>query len=432
MSENTPAQKALLLGLYAPDDDAREAALSLEELGSLLGNLGIAAAETLSVRVRAASPRFATGRGKALELIERARTLGCDLIAFDAPLSPAQQRAWERESGLTVVDRHEIILDIFAQRAHTREAALQVELARLEYELPRLKRAWTHFSRQRGGGVTQRGEGETQLQLDRRLLRERIRRLKGELETVVKRRALQRKHRERVPLASAAIVGYTNAGKSSLLNRLARASVLAADKLFATLDPTTRKLAMPTGQPLLLTDTVGFVRKLPPRLVEAFKATLEEAVVSDFLIHVIDASSPEAEVHAATTRAVLRELGADDKPVLTVYNKTDAVDDPLHLAGLRADDPDCVFVSARTGEGFERLLAALERMMAATANPVDLLIPHDAYKLVSLLHAEGLVLFERPRADGTLVRANLPPRLRTRYAPYRTQTDLLDGQTTLL
>jgi len=427
-NEGEAPQKALLIGLQTRETDAQECALSLAELKELVGNLGIETAAAKVVKLREMSAKFALGTGKAAELIAEATALGCEFIIFDQELTPAQQRNWEKACGLSVADRHEVILDIFAQRAHTKEAALQVELAKLEYELPRLKRAWTHLSRQRGGGVTQRGEGETQLQLDQRLLRARIHRLREELADVVKQRAVQRQKRARVPLPSAAIVGYTNAGKSSLLNRLTDAGVLAADKLFATLDPTTRRLDLPSGQPLLLTDTVGFVRRLPHRLVEAFKATLEETLVSDFLIHVVDCSNPEAAAQARTTREVLKELGADRKPILTVYNKIDRVEDPILLAGLRADDPGCVFVSARTGAGVNTLLQAAERMMEETLHTAEVLIPHSRYDLVGRLHKDGLVLREEARDDGVYLRVNLPPRWRELLKPFLTDSGLLQGQ----
>ncbi len=420
-SNEKVSDKALLVALHTRQNDAEECARSLAELTELAKNLGIETAGARVVKIRDAGPRYGMGTGRAEELAAEAAALGCALIIFDDPLTPAQQRNWEKLTDLPVVDRHEVILDIFAERAHTKEAALQVELARLEYELPRLKRAWTHFSRQRGGGVTQRGEGETQLQLDRRLLRARIHRLKDELEGVIKQRAVQRRKRERVPLPTAAIVGYTNAGKSSLLNRLTGARVLAKDKLFATLDPTTRRLDLPSGQPLLLTDTVGFVRRLPHRLVEAFKATLEETLVSDFLIHIVDCSSPEASVHAATTRGVLKELGADGKPAITVYNKMDLADDPVALAALRADDPKCVFVSARTGEGIPELLDALERMTLESGAYDEAVVPHERYDLVARLHKEGLVRREEAKDDGVHLRVQRSARWHEALKPYLTQ-----------
>src|SRR5512135_2252471 len=309
LTDEKPVQRALLVGLQTPGMAPGEGDELLGELAELVGNLGLTITRTVFVNLRTTSVKFLVGSGKAAELIARAKADGADLIVVDGELSPSQQRNWEEESGLAVIDRQEVILEIFADRAQTREAVLQVALARMEYSLPRLTRAWTHLSRQRGKGALG-GEGETQLEQDRRIVRERIAHLKKELAAVISQRATQRRKRQRTPVPGAAIVGYTNAGKSSLLNRLTGAQVLAADKLFATLDPTTRQFTLPDGRTLLVTDTVGFIRRLPHRLVEAFKATLEEVVVSDFLIHVIDVTNPNFEQHHATTLAVLGELGA--------------------------------------------------------------------------------------------------------------------------
>ncbi|MGE9292580.1 MAG: GTPase HflX, partial [Puniceicoccales bacterium] len=317
---NPMINRACLLGVERPGMYAGEAESLLDELEELAANLGVGVGLRKIVRIREPQSAFLLGTGKVKEVLEEVAKEECDSIIFDEELTPAQQRNWEREGGgkILVIDRQEIILDIFNRRASTKEASLQVELAQLEYQLPRMKRAWTHLDRQRGGGALQRDAGETQLELDQRMIRTRISKLKTELKDVVRHRETQRKQRMKVPLPSAAIVGYTNAGKSSLLNRLTGAKVLAADKLFATLDPTTRRMELPSGQALLVTDTVGFVRRLPHRLVEAFKATLEEAIVSTFLIHVVDASSPEAEAHYKTTLSVLKELGAETKNILTV------------------------------------------------------------------------------------------------------------------
>jgi len=408
---NPAAPRALLIGLQTPGQSREEAEALLDELTELTANLGIAAPARPLVKLRERNPHFLLGTGKTAEIIAEAKAHGCGIIIFDDELQPAQQRNWEAESGLIVIDRQEIILDIFAARARTREARLQVELAQAEYFLPRLRRAWSHLSRQRGGGVTQRGEGETQLQLDQRLVRERIQRLRADLATVRKQREVQRRQRLRVPLPTAAIVGYTNAGKSSLLNALTGAHVLAADKLFATLDPTTRRLRLTTGRILLMTDTVGFVRRLPHRLVEAFKATLEEALVADFLVHVVDASSPEAAAHHATTMAVLRELGADNARILTVFNKLDRVDDPLRLPELKAQFPGALFLSAHTGAGMETLLARLDDLVSEEATPQSLLIPHSRYDLINRLHAAGAVHREQPRDEGVYIEGLLPRRL---------------------
>lgn len=393
-NEGEAPPRALLIGMQTREIDAQECALSLSELKELVGNLGIETAAAVNVKVRELSARFALGTGKTAELIAQAVQLGCEFIIFDQPLTPAQQRNWEAASKLSVADRHEVILDIFAQRAHTKEAALQVELAKLEYELPRLKRAWTHLSRQRGGGVTQRGEGETQLQIDQRLLRARIHRLREELADVVRQRAVQRQKRSRVPLPSAAIVGYTNAGKSSLLNRLTDAGVLAADKLFATLDPTTRQLALPDGRTLLLTDTVGFIRRLPHRLVDAFRATLEETAGADLLLHVVDSAGSERDAQIAAVEAVLAEIGGADVPTLQVFNKTDLLDNPAPRIDRDENGlPIRVWVSAATGAGIDLLMAAIaERLAGGAFTRATLRLPPAiAGRLRARLHALGAV-----------------------------------------
>ncbi|MGA2052374.1 MAG: GTPase HflX [Opitutales bacterium] len=406
----TGPQRALLVGLQMAGQTREDAAALLEELAELTANVGLTVAARHLVRLREPHPRLLLGAGKAEEIIQDARARGCAYIIFDDELHAAQQRNWEAASGLQVIDRHEVILDIFAARAQTREARLQVELAQQEYSLPRLRRAWSHLSRQRGGGTTQRGEGETQLQLDQRLVRERIQRLRADLEVVRKQRAVQRRQRLRAPLPTAAIVGYTNAGKSSLLNALTGADVLVQDKLFATLDPATRRLQLPSGRALLLTDTVGFVRRLPHRLVESFKATLEEAVVSDFLIHLVDASSPEAASHHATTLAVLSELGAHDARVLTVFNKLDRVHDSLRLAELKAQFPGALFLSAHTGHGLDVLLDRLEAGLEDEAVPLALLIPHSRYDLINRLHQAGAVRREEARDEGVYIEGLVPRR----------------------
>ena len=341
---------------------------------------------------------------------------GADVIVIDEELSPAQQRNWEEESGLAVIDRQEVILEIFADRAQTREAVLQVALARMEYSLPRLTRAWTHLSRQRGKG-SMGGEGETQLENDRRTVRDRITRLKAELVQVISQRSTQRRKRQRTPVPGAAIVGYTNAGKSSLLNQLTGAAVLAVDKLFATLDPTTRQLELPDGRKLLVTDTVGFIRRLPHRLVEAFKATLEEVVVADFLIHVLDAANPNVEQHHATTLAVLGELGAADKTMITVFNKVDAAD-PKSLALLRAQHPEALFISVHSGAGLDGLLRRCEELTEDNQDSVELFIPHSRYDVVAKLHGVGRVRKQESLDDGVRIAGRFPRKFSALYTPF--------------
>jgi GTP-binding protein HflX len=316
-----------------------------------------------------------------------------------------------------VIDREEVILDIFARRAQTKEARLQVELARMEYSLPRLTRAWRHLSRQ-AGGLGGKGEGETQLESDRRLVRAQIDRLKSDLDLVRIRRATQRKQRQRLPLPTAAIVGYTNVGKSALLKKLTGAQVLVEDKLFATLDTATRRVLLPSGQGLLLTDTVGFVRNLPHRLVEAFKATLEEAVVSDFLVHVLDASHPRVFEFYQTTMRVLGELGADSKHAITVLNKLDLVRDEATLHALRLHFPDGVFVSVHTSDGLRELLHRMTDLLADRVSKVELALPLERTDLVSLLHRTSQVLDIGYKDRYTRVVAMVSPKVFARVEPF--------------
>jgi GTP-binding protein HflX len=416
LETKSPLERAFLVGVQTPDMPEGEGAELLVELRELVENLRLSVSRSVLVKLRRESPAFLLGSGKAAELAEEAKAEGADVIVVDAALSPAQQRNWEKMSGLAVIDRQEVILEVFADRAQTREAVLQVALARMEYSLPRLTRAWTHLSRQRGRGSLG-GEGETQLEQDRRVVRERIAHLKRELAEVRQQRAVQRRRRTRVPVPTAAIVGYTNAGKSSLLNALTGAHVLAEDKLFATLDPTTRQMVLPGNRKLLVTDTVGFIRRLPHGLVEAFKATLEEVVVADFLIHVIDVTSPHADKHRATTLGVLAELGAGDTPILTVFNKSDAADEAQILAA-RTLDPEATLVSARTGEGLPELLERCREAIAGGFEATELLVPHDRYDVIARLHALGQVHAQEHTEAGVLIHGRFPPAQAGYFAPF--------------
>jgi GTP-binding protein HflX len=410
-------ERAYVVGLAGPTMTDGQCLSLLAELVDLVETLKIGIVGREQVRYRQPQARYLLGSGKVEAIVQQARAVEADCLVLDAELTPAQQRNWEAASGMCVIDRQEVILDIFSERAQTREAVLQVELARAEHSLPRLKNAWTHLSRQRGGGaVTQRGEGEAQIELDARMVRQRIARLKRELEGVIRHRDTQRKQRQRVPVPTAAIVGYTNAGKSTLLNTLTGAEVLSADKLFATLDPTTRQTRLSSGQKLLLTDTVGFVRRLPHQLVEAFKATLEEALLADFLVHVVDVSNPEFEEQMETTLGVLQELGADQRRMVTVYNKIDQVPEGRVPGPARQG---AVPVSALTGKGFPALLGEFEKMLESRMVTMDLLIPFDRYELVSRLHDQGTIKSEKPVDEGLEVVANVPDRLVTAYEGYR-------------
>lgn len=418
-------ERAMLIGITLPGEDDTTTRSLLDELRELVTTLGIGIQHEVQLSIRKPQAKFLLGTGKAEEMIDLAKAHNCDVIVFDNELTPAQQRNWEQaaDDKILVIDRQEVILDIFGKRAQTKEAVLQVELARLEYNLPRLKSAWTHLSRQRGGGSTQRDAGETQQELDQRMVRTQITRVKRELESVIQHRHVQRKKRMTVPVPTCAIVGYTNAGKSSLLNQLTNSDILVEDKLFATLDPTSRRCPLPSGQPLIITDTVGFVRNLPHRLVNAFKATLEEAVVSNFLIHVLDVNSPEIEAHAETTLSVLHGLGADEKKIITVFNKIDDLWSEDIRITLSFRYPEALFVSAHTGEGIPELLERIEAIVESDFAQLRLLIPHDRYDLVARLHREGGVRKEEARDDGTYIVGSVPERMLSALHPFLLSKD---------
>lgn len=431
MNEEIRAQRqnfkrAWLVGIQHGRTDRAEVEDHLRELEALVTTLGVPIAGSEVVRLREYSPALLIGSGKAEEIMTRLEAEDCDLLVFDDDLAPPQQHLWEAKAKRAVIDRRKVIIDIFAQRAQTREARLQVELALLEYMLPRLKSAWTHLERQRGGAGFVGGAGEAQIEIDRRLVRDRIARLKEEIEEVRRHRATQRKRREGVPMPSAAIVGYTNAGKSSLLNALTDAGVLQEDKLFATLDPTTRQLKLPSGPTLLLTDTVGFVRKLPTTLIDAFKSTLEEAAMADFLIHVVDASHPEAMHQYHTTNEILRELNAYDKPTLLVFNKADRLDESARaeLRRLAVEvPPERVHVtSCATGEGLDHLRVALAGQVGESMPTLVLKVPASRFDVIAGLHRDGEVVEERFTDDNhAWLRVLLPPRLVTRYQEWKSE-----------
>ena len=409
--------RALLVGAHTVGESREDAEDLLNELGELVRTLGVPIAEKQLVQIREPQARLFVGSGKAEELCERARELGCDVIIFDNELTPAQQRNWETISKITVIDRQEIILDIFGTRAQTREAKIQVDLARMSYSLPRLTRAWSHLGKQ-GGGIGSKGEGESQLEQDKRKIRGQMDRLKRDLVEVRRNRANQRKDRKRAPVPNVAIVGYTNAGKSSLLRRLTGAEVLVEDALFATLDTTTRKIDLPNKQPLLLTDTVGFIRKLPHQLVESFNATLEEAVMADFLVHLLDASHPRVLEFYGTTMKVLNDLGADHKKTLTVFNKIDRVEDPITRAMLRNAYPEAIFISVHSGEGLDLLVEQLGNLVGEGNKEVGLLIPHSRPDMLAKLHREGVVHETVYEEECSRIRATVPERLRNALSEF--------------
>ena len=411
-------EKAALIGAYCGTASESDASSLLDELVELVNTLGIPIVSRQLVHHREPHARFLMGSGKAEEIAALAKEAAADVLIFDNELTPSQQRNWEKLTGMLVIDRQEVILDIFAKRAQTREARLQVDLARMEYSLPRLVRAWSHLGKQ-GGGIGSKGEGESQLEQDKRKIRGQIDRLKSELEAVKRRRATQRKDRKRAPVPNAAIVGYTNAGKSSLLRSLTGAQVLVEDKLFATLDTTTRKIALPNNQPLLLTDTVGFVRKLPHGLVQAFNATLEEAVMSDFLIHVLDISQLEVMEFYETTRSVLHELGADSRRTLVVFNKIDAVGENSVAAEMRARFPEAVFISVKTGAGLEELVSRIGEFVADDLQTLELRIPQSRADLIARLHREGDIRHSEYIDNDIEMRVRLAPKAAAAYTAFQ-------------
>lgn len=401
-------EKSFLVGIKEYGTESEKAYEYLSELEELVDTMGLTTVGNLMVNHRATNARYYIGSGKVEEIISEAKQLQAECIIVDFELSPSQQRNWEKLSGLCVIDRQEVILDIFAARATTKESVLQVALARMEYSLPRLKRAWTHLSRQRGGLKGTRGEGEKQLETDKRLVTNRIIYLKKELKEVSKHRVVQRSKRENNLIAHGAIVGYTNVGKSSLLNLLSGAEILVENKLFATLDPTTRLVQLPEKQKILLTDTVGLIRKLPHKLVEAFKSTLEETVSADFLIHVLDASSLNVDEHWKTTISLLEELKAADKQSIVVYNKSDKLTNPVIKARLRAMKPEALFISAITGEGIDSLKIKLLKLLTKGTELMHLHFPAGDYDLPASLYKVGKVIAAEYNDDGTYITARIP------------------------
>jgi GTP-binding protein HflX len=389
---------------------------SLRELRALAKTAGAETVGETVCKLRAVNPATYIGRGKLAELAELLRDHSVDLAVFDEDLSPAQGNAVSAALGVRVVDRTQLILDIFAQRALTLEGRLQIELAQLRYLLPRLRGAWTHLERQKGG-IGLKGPGEKQLELDRRRIEERITRIRAQLELVRSRRARLRTSRARRGWAQVALVGYTNAGKSTLLNLLSGAAVLADDKLFATLDPTTRQISLPNNQPCLLTDTVGFIRKLPHHLVEAFKATLEEVNEADLLLHVVDASHPYVDEQIDAVNAVLADLGASAKPVVGVLNKTDLERGWNQAPRLAERFDTAVRLSARTGDGVPTLLQTVADTLRTRAVRLSLRIPASEGRALAALHADGHVHTLRYRAGYAYVEASLPPSLAASLPP---------------
>lgn len=399
-----PNERAILAALTLPGQSAAESEEMLRELGELAATAGVEVVATVHQRRERPDGAFYLGEGKVDELHLLAHSEGADLLICDDELTPTQQRELEQKLEIRVIDRARLILDIFAQRARTKEAQLQVELAQLEYLLPRLTGRGVALSRL-GGGVGTRGPGETKLEMDRRRIRRRISHLHRELSEVQKHRSIQRQERVSSGLPIVALVGYTNAGKSTLLNRLTAAGVLAEDKLFATLDPTVRRFTLPTGETLLLVDTVGFIRKLPHELVAAFRATLEESIAADLLLHVTDVSHPAFAEQKKAVEGVLAELGVAPERVLAVLNKADLIPSAYQKERLRAELPGAVLISALTGEGLEGLYARLAERLAERWDRLKLHLPYAESSLLGELQAVGSILSTRYEAEEVVVEA---------------------------
>lgn len=425
-----PAERAVLVGVELSGQPGLLSLHdSLDELALLADTAGLEVVGQVTQRLDTPNPATLIGTGKLEELEMTVLESGANVVVFDDELSPRQQREIEGTLGeqVKVVDRTALILDIFASHARTREGAVQVELAQYEYRLPRLTRAWTHLARQAGGraggasgGVGVRGPGETQLEVDRREINRRIAFLKRQLVDIEKHRDQYRRRRRKSAIPVISVVGYTNAGKSTLLNALTGAGVLAQDQLFATLDPTTRRVELPSGHVALFTDTVGFIQKLPTTLVAAFRATLEEVNEARILIHVVDISHVNADEQVAAVEEVLEELGAGGKPVVTALNKIDLLDpnkpdEQQRLEQARQAYPNAVAISAQSGDGIDRLLNMIDTVLFQQMVDVNVLIPYARGELVSLFHEHGFIDQEEHLPDGTHIAGRLPAQVAGRY-----------------
>ena len=405
------------MGLETPEDNKWDHAESLQELGELVKSAGGEVVDTAIQRRPAPTAATYIGPGKATELATLCAKENVGTVIFNDELSPAQSRNLEKIFNRKILDRTQLILDIFAQRAKSKDGKLQIELAQLQYLLPRLTGMWTHLSRQ-SGGIGTRGPGETQLEVDRRRVTEKIARLSRELKEVRQQRGIQRAGRLRQHWPIASLVGYTNAGKSTLINRMTNSEVYAADQLFATLDPTTRQFILPNKQKMLVTDTVGFLKQLPHHLIESFKATLEEVAEADLLLHVVDLSHALYEQQMEAVQVVLEELGAWGKQMIVVFNKIDRVANPALIEYALHKHPHSVAISAATGEGMESLFEEIEHQVKSWRLRVKLVIPNHLTALVAELHRVGRVLDVSYRDDAITLTAHVPPQLQGKIKPY--------------
>src|SRR3989441_2366701 len=410
-------ERALLIGLEKEGVSKWDLRDSMEELRELANSAGAEVVDTITQKLQKPTAPYYIGRGKAELIKDSIQDQQVTSVIFDDELPPAQGRNLENLLARKVLDRTQLILDIFAQRARSREGRLQIELAQLQYLLPRLTRMWNHLSRQTGG-IGTRGPGETQLEVDRRRVQERIARLQRELEGVRKVRSVQRQGRKRHQWPVAAVVGYTNAGKSTLLNLMTGADVLAVDKLFATLDPTTRSFTLPNKQRVLLTDTVGFLRKLPHTLIESFKATLEEVNQADLLVHVVDLSHPRVDENIEAVNNVTKELGAFGKQTLIVFNKIDNLGDCELAETYVKRFPGSVAISARTGEGVNKLIQALQQALSSWRLRSHFRVPLSESNLIAEIHRVGHVLELRYENEYAVITAHVPPHLEQKLADY--------------
>lgn len=412
--ETEMEQKALLVSTYHGTAERAICEEHLDELELLVKTFGMETVHKEPCPVRKFDASIYVGKGKLEELIEITKEKGADLVIFDDEITPAQQRNLQKEFNCPVMDRTEVILGVFAQRAHTKEARLQIELAKVKYEAPRLKHLWSHLSRQKGtsasggGGAYLKGEGEKQIEIDRRILKRKIDQLQNEIEEVKVHRDTQRISRERSKIPVFAIIGYTNAGKSTLLNALTNANVFVEDKLFATLDTTTRKFTLKNNQDILVIDTVGFIRKLPHLLVAAFKSTLEEAVEADILLHLVDVSHPMAEEQAVTTYEVLKELGAGKKPIITVLNKMDKAHNPGMVHRLRMSYPKNVQISALTRAGFDELQEMMILELSRQRKTVKVRISQSEYGVISEIMRLGNILHQDYEENDVIMEVDVP------------------------